>query len=229
MDHPAAVLFDFDFTLGDSSAGIIDAANRALVAMGHAPAEEGRIRATIGRTLPDVYCILTGAEAAAERAAGGAEFARLFIARADETMAGLSRLYDEAVAAVSTLRERHGVRTGVVTTKLRRRVAEILARAGAADLFDVVIGLEDVHAAKPDPAGLLLAMSRLEVAPSRTVYVGDHAVDAEAAHRAGVGFIGVETGVHGRAGFGREVLCIPTLHDLEHGLRAWRGGGALGS
>ena len=51
--------------------------------------------------------------------------------------------------------------------------------------FDVVVGLETVHAPKPDPEGLLLALERLGVPPSRAVVVGDRDVDLEAARRAG--------------------------------------------
>jgi pyrophosphatase PpaX len=52
--------------------------------------------------------------------------------------------------------------------------------------FDVVIGLEDVSAPKPDPEGLLVAARHLGVVPSRAVYVGDSEVDVEAGHRAGM-------------------------------------------
>jgi FMN phosphatase YigB (HAD superfamily) len=61
---------------------------------------------------------------------------------------------------------------------------ERLQEAGLAGFFATV-----VHAAgKPDPAGLLLALDRLHVRPSRALHVGDEAADEDAALAAGMHF-----------------------------------------
>jgi FMN phosphatase YigB (HAD superfamily) len=61
---------------------------------------------------------------------------------------------------------------------------ERLAEAGLAGYFATV-----VHAArKPDPAGLLLALERLGVRPTRALHIGDEAADEEAARAAGMRF-----------------------------------------
>ncbi len=46
-----AVLFDFDYTLGDSSEGIVLCVNRALESLGRPPAPPEAIRPTIGLSL----------------------------------------------------------------------------------------------------------------------------------------------------------------------------------
>jgi HAD superfamily hydrolase (TIGR01509 family) len=59
-----------------------------------------------------------------------------------------------------------------------------LADAGLTGYFATV-----VHAAgKPDPAGLVLALERLRVRPSRALHVGDESADEEAARAAGMHF-----------------------------------------
>ena len=61
-------------------------------------------------------------------------------------------------------------------------------------LFDVVVCAQDrdVGKFKPHPRGLEVALAKLEVGGEHTVYIGDRPeVDAVAAHRAGVRFVGV--------------------------------------
>jgi pyrophosphatase PpaX len=69
-----------------------------------------------------------------------------------------------------------------------RRLGPLLRGLASSRLrpnFEVVVGLDTVHAPKPDPEGLLLALERMGVTPSRAVVVGDRDVDLEAARRAG--------------------------------------------
>ena len=61
----------------------------------------------------------------------------------------------------------------------------------------MIIGLEDVTHAKPDPEPLLTALSRLGVEPAQAVYVGDTDIDMKTAAAAGVRGIGVTTGNFG--------------------------------
>ena len=62
-----AVLFDFDFTLGDSADAIVHCSRAAFADMGLQPAEPSAIRRTIGLTLQESFRVLTG-EAAPEPA-----------------------------------------------------------------------------------------------------------------------------------------------------------------
>src|SRR6185503_19947756 len=60
---------------------------------------------------------------------------------------------------------------------------------------EVVVTSQDVGAAKPDPRGLLEACRRLDVDPARVLFVGDRAVDRDAAHRAGTRFVAADRGL----------------------------------
>ena len=67
-------------------------------------------------------------------------------------------------------------------------VRALLGPCGLDALLEVVVTSVDVGAAKPDPRGLRLAMRRLGVEPSATLFVGDADVDAGAAEAAGTHF-----------------------------------------
>jgi phosphoglycolate phosphatase len=185
-----AVLFDFDFTLADSTAGAVECVNHALVRCGYPAARMEDIRRSIAYPLPEVLARLTGVEDAAAAAA----FAQAFIARADEVMAPLTALYPGVIEAVAQLR-RAGYRTGIVSTKFRYRIEAILANHGAGEAFDLIVGGEDVRRHKPHPECLLRALARLQLDPAQALYVGDHPVDAQAAEAAGVPFAAVLSGV----------------------------------
>ena len=87
----------------------------------------------------------------------------------------------------AVLRAGTGLRQGVVSNKngafLRREVAHL----GWSGFFGPIVGAGDAAADKPDPAPLLLALSQMGVAAGPSVwYVGDTALDMQAANAAGV-------------------------------------------
>jgi len=180
------VLFDFDYTLADSTAGIVECVSYALERMGLPPVAPEAIRLTVGLTLAEVCVRLLGPA----QAARAEEFTRLFLERAEEVMVARTVVYP-AVGHVVTLLQRRGVALGIVSTKYRQRIVGVLRREGLLGAFDVIVGGDDVVQQKPAPEGLLLAIKRLQIAPTRTLYVGDSLTDAETAQRAGVAFVAV--------------------------------------
>ncbi|AZQ55944.1 HAD family hydrolase [Burkholderia cenocepacia] len=185
-----AVIFDFDLTLADSSAAIIECTEYALRQLGAADATAARIAAVIGLPLPQMFRALTDETEPARADA----FARHFVARADEIMVPGTRIYPEVPELLARLREQ-GLAVAIVSSKFRYRIEAILERNGLQSLVDVLIGGEDVQRHKPDPEGLVQALARLDLPARAAIYVGDHAVDAQAAERAGVPFVGAVTGM----------------------------------
>ena len=184
-----AILFDFDYTLGNSEEGIILSSNYALVTMGYPEASREAICRTIGLTLPHTYTVLTGDDNP-ERAQ---EFMRLFMLRADDVMTANTRLYDGVLDMLRDIKSR-GMAIGIVTTKYAYRIDAIFEKYHARDLLDIVVGADSVKAKKPDPEGALLAMTTLGVQKDEVLYVGDSVVDAKTAQAAGVSFCAVLTG-----------------------------------
>ncbi len=191
-----SILLDFDYTLADSSRGVIECVNCAFATMGLPAAAPDRIRRAIGLSLTTTFRELTGDSSGTREE----EFVRLFIRRSDQVMADLTRVFDTVASVVSTLRAR-GLTLGIVSTKFRYRIQGILDREGLANAFEVIVGGEDVSVHKPDPAGLLRAVADLRCAPENVVYVGDSVTDAETARRANVPFIAVLSGVTPREAF----------------------------
>ena len=206
-----AVLFDFDYTLADSSEAIVDCFNFALRELGLLPAPPPLIRRTIGLTLEDSLAAVAGEPW--RRHAG--EFRRHWRKRSDQVMVARTRLLDGAPAAVETLHD-GGLRLGVVSTKYRCRIEEVLDRELLRHRFDLILGGDDVMRHKPDPEGLLLALERLNLSASQAIYVGDSVVDAEAAVAAAVRFVGVLTGVTREAELARwkPLRILPSLAEL---------------
>ena len=76
---------------------------------------------------------------------------------------------------------------GVVSNKAGRYLRAEVAHLGWADHFRTVVGAGDAAADKPDPAPIHLALQQLQCAPDATVwYLGDTALDMQAARAAGV-------------------------------------------
>ena len=78
----------------------------------------------------------------------------------------------------------------VVTNTVSRLALEIVAGAGLEDLFEHLLGADQVKSAKPAPDLLHLALERLGVGASEAVMVGDSVYDEQAASGAKVRFVG---------------------------------------
>ncbi|MDE0396187.1 MAG: HAD-IA family hydrolase [Candidatus Poribacteria bacterium] len=191
-----AIIFDFDYTLADSSRGVIECINFALDRLGLPLAADAEIRRTIGLPLPDTLAMLVGPEYVRDTD----EFTRLFVERADQVMTGMTELFDIVPQTVAALRK-FGIRLGIVTLKYRYRIESVLKREQLTDAFEVIIGFEDGAEQKPNPTGLLTAIERLNCIRQNCFYVGDSVTDAKTAQRADIDFIAVLSGVTPRASF----------------------------
>ena len=84
------IIFDFDYTLADSSKGVFECINYALSAMGEQKSDWKECCDTIGLPLNIAYNTLTG-NVDPERES---EFYGLFVERADQVMAESTELYE---------------------------------------------------------------------------------------------------------------------------------------
>jgi phosphoglycolate phosphatase len=109
-------------------------------------------------------------------------------------MSDFTELFIETLSVIKLLHSK-GIKLGIVSTKFRYRIMDILEREELLDFFDVIIGGEDVREHKPDPKGLLEAIKKLNLSISQIIYVGDSLTDAETAFRASIPFIAVLSGV----------------------------------
>ena len=189
MKKYKAYLFDFDYTLADSSRGIVMCFRHVLDLHGHCGISDGEIKRTIGKTLEESFSILTGiADTAAL-----ASYRKEYVAKADTCMTANTRLFPETADVLRTLKKRDAM-IGIISTKFRYRIMDLMDKHFPAGFLDIVVGGEDVKTPKPSPEGLLFAVDKLGCMAEETLYIGDSTVDALTAEAAGIDFFGVTHG-----------------------------------
>jgi len=115
------------------------------------------------------------------------ELARKSYDEADSEMASTYNpaLFDGGEDALRRLRA-VGMRLAIATNDRRADAEETMRTIGVLDLFDAVVGADDVENPKPSPDMILLACDICGCSPSRAVCVGDLPTDIEAGRAAGV-------------------------------------------
>lgn len=186
-----AVLFDLDGTIIDTNELIIQSFIHAL--RGTVPETFGRdqIIPYMGQTLKDQLRLFSGQDDVTALTTAYREYNQ--------------RMHDEMVSLFPDVAEtaaelkRHGIKLGVVTTKMRQTTEMGLRLFGLFELMDVIVTLDDVEHAKPHPEPVLKAMAAIGSDPGRTLMVGDSTVDIESAARAGAIPVGVAWSLKGEA------------------------------
>ena len=191
-----AIIFDFDYTLGDSSNGIALSINYALEQLGYPTRSLAEIKKTIGLSLKETYFELTSNSDVKE----AEQFSVLFKEKADQVMVDNTRLYDGVKEVLYSLKAK-GYKTAIVTTKFHYRIEQILNKFDTENLIDVIVGAENVKVEKPSPEGLLWAIEQLSMNAEEVLYVGDSIVDAKTAANANVAFAATLTGATDKEAF----------------------------
>lgn len=205
IDHPPAVIFDLDGTLVDSAPGITAALNATGLGFKRVAVDTVRLLISFG-----VEQLIRQALRVPEE-------------NVQQTIIAFRAIYAEAPCALNDLyphtREvllhlhRRGASLGICTNKQQRLAEIVIDRLGLIDLIPVVVGSAPGRPAKPDPAPLLQAVSRLS-ATNRAVLVGDSHVDASTAEAATVPFIFASYGYGPYDGTPKCVGTIGSLPDL---------------
>lgn len=175
---PRTVLFDLDGTLIDSIDLIRRSYDHTLrIHLGRAM-EEGEWLSGLGRPLRWQFAQLAADEREVD--AMIATYRTWNLAHHDELVVP----FPGVVEAVRTLHER-GAALAIVTSKAHASARRGLAHCGFGDLFDVVIGVDDVTEHKPHPAPVLAALAKLDRAANSAVMVGDSPHDLTSGRSAG--------------------------------------------
>ncbi|MFG6121478.1 pyrophosphatase PpaX [Thalassobacillus sp. B23F22_16] len=109
----------------------------------------------------------------------------------------LVEAYPTVVETIETLKEK-GYKLGIVTTKMRQTVEMGLKLTGLKESFPVVVTLDDVSNAKPDPEPINKALEQLDSTASETLMVGDNTHDILAGKNAGTKTAGVAWTIKGK-------------------------------
>jgi beta-phosphoglucomutase len=124
-------------------------------------------------------------------------------------------LFPNAAAAIRALAEQFAV--GIASGALRGEIEAILSAAGIRELFEVIVGADDVTAHKPAPDPYLAAAAGLGVMPRACVAIEDSQAGIQAARAAGMRVIGVTTTSPEHLLTGAEVV-VTSLADVSPAL-----------
>lgn len=186
------LVFDWDGTLVDSIASIVECTQRALAQVGVPPVADRVIRRTIGLGIREMVDeIVPGCD--------DALFERICLAYRDHWFAGLGaahRAFNGVDELLRRLAEDEYL-LGVATAKSRRGLEADFERTGLGRHFHASRTVDEAPA-KPHPGMLESLMEDLGSRPRRTLMIGDTAHDLEMAGHAGTAALGVLTGSHDR-------------------------------
>ena len=189
MQTPQLFLFDLDGTLIDSRADLAAATNamRALHGLPALPLDV--VASYVG----------DGVRVLAQRALEGAPVdpdlaAQEISAAYAERLTDRTTAYPGVDAGLRALRAA-GHDLALVTNKPAPHARRLMDHFGWTPLFAAILGGGDAAELKPSPLPLQTAMQRTGHGPDTTWMVGDHHTDLEAARRAGVKSIYLESGI----------------------------------
>jgi phosphoglycolate phosphatase len=190
----AVAVFDLDGTLIDTPRGIVDTFTAAFAAMGLDTPDPAEVRATIGLPLEQAFGKLMGVTPDDERVAEGIrqyqrKFRDIVLPRAVEL------LFPGVADGLAALRDQ-GMPLAVATSKFYASADALLTAAALRDLFDVVVGADQVTRPKPHPESGQMVLRELGVPAERAVMVGDTTHDLLMARACGMRSIAVTYGVH---------------------------------
>jgi phosphoglycolate phosphatase len=180
-----AVAFDLDGTLLDTVHDLAAAVNLLLAELGHPPLHTVTVRDLVGKGMASL--VRKAMLRARGRAPDDAELAVLlprYQAHYENVLGHETEAFPGLLEMLVRLKA-EGFRLAVVTNKATRFVRPHLDKAGILGYFDAIVGGDDAHAKKPDPAPIVMAAQRLGVPVTRMLMVGDSVNDAQAARAAG--------------------------------------------
>jgi len=183
------IVFDWDGTLADSTQIIAAALQAACRDVGEPVPDDRAARYVIGLGLKDALMHVAPSLPAARYPDIALRYRDHYLARDPEIP-----LFDGARALLGDLRDA-GYRLGVATGKTRVGLDRALRTQALTDAFDST-RCADEGQPKPHPDMLLRLMERLDVAPDRTLMIGDTTHDIALAHAAGASALAVAYGAH---------------------------------
>jgi HAD superfamily hydrolase (TIGR01509 family) len=183
------VIFDMDGTLADSIDHYYAMACEIVEAAQAPPISRERVCELMGSGDPDLLRKLLpsdfpDSEAILERVVRERFSAWMRAGEQIEPLPGCVDLLHRLHA--------RGHALGIATSS--GRALPYLDRWGVRELFEAIVGREDVRRRKPHPDVVLHCLTKLGLTPDDAVYVGDSPIDIEAGRAAGLYTVGVLTG-----------------------------------
>jgi pyrophosphatase PpaX len=183
------ILFDLDGTIIDTNELIIATYLHVLAGQSGGPHSRETIIPHMGMPLIEQMMLFTGRSDVEDMIPVYREFN---LRMHDE----LVREFPHVKDVMAALHE-HGIRMGIVTSKIRKTTEMGLNFCKLREYVDAIVSVDDVLQPKPHPEGIHKAMRELDADPDSTLMVGDSFYDIEAAKNAGILSAGVAWSLKG--------------------------------
>ena len=188
------IVFDWDGTLFDSTMLIVRCIQNACRDIGVPVPSDEAAAYVIGLGLHDALQHVVPGLAPARYPELGQRYRYHYIASQHELL-----LFPGTLEMLQALKARHHL-LAVATGKNRRGLDDALQHSQLHGVFDAT-RTADETASKPHPLMLQELMAQLDVAPERTLMIGDTTHDLQLAVNAGTPRVAVSYGAHGPEAF----------------------------
>jgi 2-phosphoglycolate phosphatase len=185
------VMFDLDGTLADTGQDLAAAVNFTRARFDLPPLEDTIVRSHVGRGVEHLIRHTLSARSPAQFQ----ETTRVFVEYYEKHLLDRTVLYAGVPQVLDYFQRKRRV---VVSNKIQRLTLAVLRGLGVEEQFDAIFGGDSAAEKKPHPALIHLVLQRFQIAPARSVMVGDGDTDVEAGKRAGVITCGVTGGLGNR-------------------------------
>lgn len=204
------LIFDWDGTLMDSQARIVESFRAAIREVGTQPRSEQEIRQIVGLGLPEGIASLCQ-DATPQQCN---ELVRCYRNHYFSPKALPTPLFPNATETIRQLHQA-GYWLAVATGKGRRGLDEALEESGLKPFFHVTRCAEETIS-KPHPQMLEEIMLELAMSPADSVMIGDSEFDLLMAKNAGMASIAVSYGVQDKTRLlaHKPLTCLDNIADL---------------
>lgn len=207
-----ALIFDWDGTLADSTAQIVQSMQYAALALGLPEPDAHSARQVIGLSLENALNIIAPDISTAQRTQLAQHYRRHYLSPDNRTV-----LFSEAAQWLPVF-QRH-YRLTIATGKSRAGLNKSLADTGAGAYF-LATRTVDECASKPNPQMIISLCDELGLHSDDVLIIGDTSHDLWLAANAGADAAAVTTGAHGIAALQQAPhrVILNGIADLAHWL-----------
>ncbi len=180
------IIFDLDGTLVDAYQAVASSLNYALKSVGLAKLSREQIKRSVGWGDRNLVRRFVPAAKLEKILTVYRKHHRQALKKGTKFLPGVKRILFGL--------KKQGYKLAIASNRPSPFVHIILKYLKADQVFDYVLGGDQVKAPKPAPEMLKRILKRFSLKPSQVLYVADMTIDVETAHRAGVKSIIVLTG-----------------------------------
>jgi phosphoglycolate phosphatase len=210
-----ALIFDLDGTLVDTAPDLHAATNHVLGLIDRPPISMGELRAFVGHGAMNLIERGVNATGKAVDAETLKRLHKTFLEYYGDNISTHSVVFDGLLDVLEQAQSA-GLKMGVCTNKVEKLSFKLLTELGMMQKFGSLVGGDTLPVMKPDPAPLREAITRLGIAPSNAMMIGDSETDIRTAQNAGLPVLAVTFGYTSQ-----HVSAFSPTHMVDHYEQAW--------